>query len=72
MTDPLDDLRRLGMMTEEVEAYREWNLHDYLHGHDDKDREWVPRDVADDALTSLAAALLEKMPVAVKGAGAWG
>jgi len=59
MTDPLDDLRRLGMMTAEVEAYREWNLHDYLHGHDDKDREWVPRDVADAALTSLAAALVE-------------
>jgi len=55
----LEKLRRLGMMTAEVEAYREWNLHDYLHGHDDKDREWVPRDVADAALTSLAAALVE-------------
>jgi len=58
-TDPLTDLRRLGMMTEEVEAYE---LCEWRGGCD----------CADNLINSLAAALLEKMPVAVKGAGAWG
>ena len=56
-TDPLDDLRRLGMMTEEVESYKTsgtftqlaMGLHYRL----------VKKTAADAALNSLAAALVE-------------